>query len=539
MKDRKKSLVAGICVLVTLIICLTLTIEAREEDEKQSTDSKKRADLITIDVLESFGALERPDVPFFHDLHTDALQKNNKDCSSCHLVEDRQTGRLSLSFKRLEDTDRDGLMDLYHAECIGCHKETTSTGQTAGPIEVCGECHTNRIIASSWTPIDFDKSLHFRHTEANKDPVTGKGDCGACHHEYDEESKKLFYALGKEGSCGYCHKAETEEKRISISMASHLSCINCHKKKQSQKIQAGPVKCGGCHNPVEQKTIKTVENTPRLERKQPDLAIIRVVPIASEQEKDIGINPVPFDHKSHEKYNDSCIECHHASLDSCAKQCHTSKGSEEGNYVKIEKAMHQKDSRKSCLGCHNIMQQKQECAGCHSTMKVDGSDPSYCQKCHLKTEQDIPVPQGDEEEKIIAEKLLNSRKKITKTYADVDIPEKVTIKTLADLYEPVELEHRKIIHTLLNKIKDNNLAMYFHSDEGFICQGCHHNSPSDKKPPKCGSCHGRPFDEGDIHRPGLKGAFHQQCLGCHDVMSIDKPKATECAGCHKEKKKID
>ncbi|MBW1763603.1 MAG: class III cytochrome c, partial [Deltaproteobacteria bacterium] len=73
MKDRKRSLVAGICVLVALIICLTLTIEAREEDEKQSTDSKKRADLITIDVLESFGALERPDVPFFHDLHTDAL----------------------------------------------------------------------------------------------------------------------------------------------------------------------------------------------------------------------------------------------------------------------------------------------------------------------------------------------------------------------------------------------------------------------------------------------------------------------------------
>jgi len=537
MKDRKRSLVAWICVIAALIISIILTIEAREKEGTQSTDSIKRTDLITIDALESFGKLERTKVTFSHDLHTDALQKDNKGCNSCHLVEDKKTGRLSLSFKRLEDTDKEKLMEIYHTECIGCHKEIKSSEQKTGPIEVCGECHINRVIDSSWVPIDFDKSLHFRHNEANQDPVTKKGDCGACHHEYNEETQKLFHAQGKEGSCRYCHRSKTEKKRISIRMASHLSCITCHKEKQSQKIQAGPIKCGGCHSPLEQKAIKTIEDIPRLERNQPDLAIIKAARLPDEEEPDLGTDPVPFDHRSHENYNDRCIECHHASLDSCAKQCHTSKGSEEGNYVKNEKAMHKMGSRSSCLGCHNIMQQKQECAGCHYTIKTDSSNPSYCNKCHLKSERNIAVSKSDEEEQILAAELLNSRKKITQTYADVDIPEKVTIKTLADQYEPVELEHRKIIKTLISKIKDNKLAMYFHSDEGSICQGCHHNSPPDKKPPKCGSCHGRPFDAADIHRPGLKGAFHQQCIGCHDVMNIEKPKSTECASCHKEKTK--
>jgi DnaJ-class molecular chaperone len=94
-----------------------------------------------------------------------------------------------------------------------------------------------------------------------------------------------------------------------------------------------------------------------------------------------------------------------------------------------------------------------------------------------------------------------------------------------------------MVETLVKGIEKNKLATYFHREEGTLCQGCHHNSPADKKPPRCGSCHGRPFDANAVLRPGMKGAYHQQCIGCHQEMGLEKPKATDCAGCHKEKKK--
>ena len=44
----------------------------------------------------------------------------------------------------------------------------------------------------------------------------------------------------------------------------------------------------------------------------------------------------------------------------------------------------------------------------------------------------------------------------------------------------------------------------------------------------------RPFDEKNLTRPGLKAAYHQLCLGCHEVMKIEKPSPTGCTDCHKE-----
>jgi len=34
------------------------------------------------------------------------------------------------------------------------------------------------------------------------------------------------------------------------------------------------------------------------------------------------MDPVAFDHKAHEKYNNNCRVCHHAGMESCAS-CHT------------------------------------------------------------------------------------------------------------------------------------------------------------------------------------------------------------------------
>jgi len=130
--------------------------------------------------------------------------------------------------------------------------------------------------------------------------------------------------------------------------------------------------------------------------------------------------------------------------------------------------------------------------------------------------------------------LLKSRNATIDTYDDEDIPENINIGELFYQYEPVEFPHRKIINKLVDNIKENKLANYFHTEKGTICQACHHNSPQAKKPPRCVTCHGKPFDEENLFRPGLKAAYHQQCIGCHTVMEIEKPRATGCTDCHKE-----
>jgi hypothetical protein len=146
----------------------------------------------------------------------------------------------------------------------------------------------------------------------------------------------------------------------------------------------------------------------------------------------------------------------------------------------------------------------------------------------------------------MAEALAARRGNALKLVAEKDIPEKVVIKALADEYQPSELPHRKIVLTLARAVKDSPLAGAFHADPTTLCQGCHHNSPPSVKPPRCASCHGKPFTDGG--RPGLKAAYHNQCMGCHTAMGIDQPAAanslgldkptpaaTDCTGCHKKK----
>jgi hypothetical protein len=89
-------------------------------------------------------------------------------------------------------------------------------------------------------------------------------------------------------------------------------------------------------------------------------------------------------------------------------------------------------------------------------------------------------------------------------------------------------------------LKDSKLAQYFHGDPGTVCQGCHHNSPPSKNPPRCANCHpqahGQALTTVEATRPGLLAAQHGQCMNCHQVMAV-KPEATACTECHKERKK--
>lgn len=531
----------GLAVVLTLVLIGGITVYGVEK--VSDTSETGRTDVIVIDTLAHFGKLERPRVAFLHTQHTQALTAQKRDCSACHLKESayevipgtlkqaaKNIDRLSPKFKRLKDTSKKEIMDIYHESCIGCHREMKAEGIKTGPQE-CGQCHNGKIPPSSWQPIDFDQSLHYRHSLAQSDQ------CGKCHHEYDEKNKKLIYNKGKEGSCRYCHGLQTEENRVSMRMASHMACVNCHRDTLAEKKQAGPIDCAGCHDSNAQKKIVKIEKVPRYTRNQPDAVLIT----NGAEDSTARMNFTPFDHQAHESYNTSCRDCHHANLDACGK-CHTLKGTKEGAGVNIEKAMHQSNAQMSCLGCHVSQQDKAACAGCHFMIEKQRSqaNSTACLKCHQappkSSEARSDKPLTKEASQAMAAAMLANRTPVGKTFQDEDIPEKIVIKQMMDQYGPVEFPHRKIVHTLTKGSDASKLATHFHSGDTTICQGCHHNAPATATPPKCGNCHQSEqlTETQDTSRPNLKGVYHIQCMGCHQEMKLNK--ATGCTDCHKERK---
>lgn len=489
----------------------------------------ERVDLIRIDALKLFGELEKPPVEFLHEAHTQALAQKNRDCTTCHLTDN---DRFSPKFKRLKDSDKLTAMNLYHEACISCHGEMRIAGAKAGPVE-CNDCHREEARFTSFRqPMGFDRSLHSRHAQAQKN------ECGRCHHEYDEKEKKLFYAKEKEGTCRYCHRTETKDKLISMPLASHTACIDCHRKSLAKQIEAGPLTCWGCHAPEAQNKIRKISPVPRMERKQPDNVLLKITQgvMGAEIGRPASMNFVPFDHKGHEAYNDTCRVCHHETFKPC-NQCHTLAGIKEGKGVTFEKAMHQGNTKKSCMGCHGIQQEKADCAGCHvSIVKSSNKEDESCLKCHMASTIEKEKTIDPEMEKNLAVDLLKSRNLTAGVYDDNEIPEKVIIKNLSQEYGAVLFPHRKIVKTLVNNIKDNKLAGYFHNPEGTICKGCHHSSPLSKKPPQCGNCHAEIQDVKNPLKPGIKGAYHLQCIRCHSIMKMTK--VDGCTKCHEEKKKL-
>ena len=526
MKERSLFRRAGIALTVTTVMLAAaiMSVQGSAPAPPPGDDgSKPRADIIRIDGLKQFGKLERPAVTYFHEKHTQALSKKNKDCATCHLPEKKYT---STKFKRLKDDSKKAVMDIYHDNCTTCHQQTAAASEKAGPV-VCTGCHQERDVSSSWKEIGLDKSLHYRHVKAQENK------CEVCHHQYDPAAKKLVYVKGKEDDCRYCHLDKTVDNVISIRLTAHTQCIDCHRKRLAQNLDAGPAFCGGCHDAGLQAKIQKLKDIPRLMRGQPDATIIQAVKSGGEKVAPFTrMSVVPFNHIGHETYSSTCRACHHSSMEACGK-CHTLQGSKDGKFVNLQTAMHRVNAQASCLGCHDGFQAEKRCAGCHASMpRKDPPDLAGCVSCHMPKPA-AATPQT--EPKAMAAMLLEARKPVTATFADEDIPETVEIKGLSKQYEPAKLPHRKIVQTLVKNLKDSKLAGYFHRDPGTVCQGCHHNSPIAKKPPACASCHGQAFDGRNLFKPGLQAAYHLQCMECHKDMGIEKPVATNCTGCHKEK----
>lgn len=570
MKDKQTLLRwAGLlCVLALLVpfginvVSATAEAPKGEAPKENIQGTEGRADRITLSLSQA-DKLELPPVTFFHDKHTAAMAKDNKSCDSCHgFSKDGKT--LDLNFMEASESMPTAVAkDYYHSKCAGCHVQTAKEGKPSGPeASQCRSCHTERKdVKNSWEEIGMDKSLHYRHIASNEIPNVegGTTNCASCHHVYDADAKKLVWIKGTEESCRACHGATAQKlpdggNPPSLATASHLSCVSCHYdiQRESAKNMAanpsaaalrnGPISCEGCHSKEAQAKIETLTQVPRLERGQPDA--ILMVPVVSKNEvaPKGSLPPVAFNHKGHEAVLKDCRSCHHVKIASCSS-CHSLDATEKGGGINLVQAMHAKKSDKSCIGCHDTQKAKPECASCHGFVKT-AMAPNSCAACHSipagiteEQAQNASLGKLSLEERIKIGEAAVAARTTPKQAIDgmmrlADVPEFVTIGHLSNEYEPAKMPHRQIIKALADAIGDNSLANSFHRSELSLCQGCHHNSPPSKTPPSCVSCHGKSMASPD-GRPGLLAAYHQQCMGCHTRMNLEKPSNTDCVSCHK------
>jgi hypothetical protein len=104
-----------------------------------------------------------------------------------------------------------------------------------------------------------------------------------------------------------------------------------------------------------------------------------------------------------------------------------------------------------------------------------------------------------------------SAKDISDVYFLLNSP---IIKEREDNYGPVRFAHKRHA-TLIND-----------------CTECHHYRPKDMNMPettRCSACHQESFKPDNPERLGLKAAFHQQCIECHQK---EQNSPVSCNGCH-------
>ena len=87
----------------------------------------------------------------------------------------------------------------------------------------------------------------------------------------------------------------------------------------------------------------------------------------------------------------------------------------------------------------------------------------------------------------------------------------VLLDQLSAQYVPVVFAHK--LHAQMTEIAGG-------------CSLCHHFNPSHRILP-CRDCHVNSSSE-DLAKPGLKGAYHRLCMGCH----AEEGAPTGCTDCH-------
>ena len=538
---------------------------------------------IFISDTDVFEKMERPPVQFPHEKHSIALKEDG--CGICHPRDEKKKGRFVFKYPKTEnkEIDEQSLMDAYHDNCIGCHEERAAEGKKAGVV-TCGECHVQEkphfeylpigpehynplddpyhkdciachgkgdesahdadvldwksfyikrkdVEKEAWPKVSLDFYLHYQHEKGLEKK------CELCHHLFNKAEDKLIYLKGTESSCRDCHREKDEEKVRSFRKVAHADCINCHLERDLNNLKRGPITCNKCHGGIKQRTREEIADIPRQKREEADQSKINMEDMGDKTKatvsfgkqpeqilikvEDARLKEVPFDHKAHEGYTFACRDCHHDTLNAC-KKCHTLKGIEKGGGVTLAEAYHEVSSKWSCVGCHGAEKSEKSCGGCHHLLRT-GLTKSSCNICHSG-----PL----EDNKRVAKELGDPKELLPEKLAD-----EMEIKVMEKDYKPSKFPHFKIIKNLTDASNKSKLAKSFHSDRMSICLGCHHESPVEarQKLPLCSTCHPNRMVSKVNGIPGLMGAYHRQCLGCHKKI---KQKPLECDGCHAEKSEV-
>lgn len=137
----------------------------------------------------------------------------------------------------------------------------------------------------------------------------------------------------------------------------------------------------------------------------------------------------------------------------------------------------------------------------------DISDDLFCGECHRC---DAPT-----EENPCLRTCPRDKVERQQSYDPEVGPDIVVLDLLENEYEAVHFSHK--LHAEMSAM-------------GHSCLDCHHfNDPN--RITACKECHPPGISSENIRQPGLKGAYHRQCLGCHQEWTG----ASQCEVCHAKK----
>lgn len=97
-----------------------------------------------------------------------------------------------------------------------------------------------------------------------------------------------------------------------------------------------------------------------------------------------------------------------------------------------------------------------------------------------------------------------------------DIPATIEIGILENIFKPVQFDHK--LHADMTNMGEG-------------CNTCHHHGSEGVYEP-CADCHARNEENASMSMPTINGAYHRNCLNCHQSWTGDKV----CKTCHVQKK---
>ena len=134
-----------------------------------------------------------------------------------------------------------------------------------------------------------------------------------------------------------------------------------------------------------------------------------------------------------------------------------------------------------------------DCLRCHSCATPTPKDKCLLHACTRDQAHERPVALSDDQG-----------------------PDVVILNELENAYLPVPFDHKG--HAGMAEMSQG-------------CVTCHHHTPAGQRHPPCRTCHEISAAGTDMYKPGLKGAYHRQCVNCHREW-IDE---NNCAICHMPK----